>query len=188
MVKNRFIILFSILNSLLAASHLLPAHFEFFQQEMIFRSLARCVHGSIEFLSYSLLLLSGNLSSLGMFLVISILGFLGFLILQALWKEGIEGREIVLLLLLFNSAFGGVSIYAGEILVGSSTLYHCDLGTSELRQVISYPELGWYPGYHYFLLGPDASGESWIQISYTTLDRAVKQPCENIDSIFGELP
>jgi len=123
-----------------------------------------------------------------MFLVISILGFLGLLILQALWKEGVDGREIVLVLLLFNSAFGGVSVFAGEILVESSTLYHCELGSSEWRQVISFPELGWDPGYHYFLIGPDVSGEGWTQISYTTRDRAVEQPCENIESIFGELP
>jgi len=187
-MKSRFIIFCSIINSLFAVSHLLPPHFEFFRQEMLFRSIARSIHGCIEFLSYSFLLISGNLSPLNIFFVISILGFFGLFTLQSLWKSGLEGREIVVFVLLFNSVFGIASVYAGELLVGSSTLYTCDLSTSELRKVISYPELGWDPGYHYFLAGSNDSGDSWIQISHTHLDKPVEQPCDSIEFIFGELP
>jgi hypothetical protein len=186
-MKNRFIICGSVINSLLAISHLLPPHFEFFEQEMIFRSLARSFHGVIEFLSFSFLIISGNLTSLSQFLLISILGFLGLAVIKLVWNSGLEGKEIVFFLILFNFAFGMGSVYAGNLLVEKHASYICDQDNLNLYKVLVYSEKGWYPGYHYFLAESNDLGESWIQISLNHLDSEVENPCDSIEPIFGAL-
>jgi len=187
-MKNRFIICGSIINSLFAISHLLPPHFEFFEQEMIFRSLARSFHGVIEFLSFSFLIISGNLTSLNQFLLISILGFLSLIVIRLIWNSGLEGKEIVVLIILFNFAFGIGSVYAGNLLVEQHASYICDQDNLKLYKVLVYSEKGWEPGYHYFLAESNDLGESWFQIGLNHLDNKVENPCDRIEFIFGALP
>jgi hypothetical protein len=187
-MKNRFILYGSMINLLFATSHLLPPYFEFFEQEMIFRSLARAFHGVIEFLSFSLLIISGNLTSLGQFLMISILGFLGLLVIQRVWNSGLEGKEMIVLLVLFNCAFGIGSVYAGNLLVEHHASTICNQGNLNLYKVGVYSEMGWDPGFHYFLAESKDMGESWHQIAHNRLKNGIENPCDSIEFIFGELP
>lgn len=187
-MKNHFIVYSSIINSVFAISHLLPPHFDFFEQEMIFRSLARSFHGVIEFLSFSLLITSGNLTSLSQFLMISILGFLGLLVIQRVWNSGLEGKEMIVLLVLFNFSFGIGSVYAGNLLVEQQTSTICGRDNLNLYKVLVYSEMGWDPGYHYFLAKSNDTGESWHQIALNHLDNEVENPCASIEFIFGVLP
>jgi hypothetical protein len=119
-----------------------------------------------------------------MFLFVAGLSVLAALMFDAIRQSRDELRDILPSLLFLYLLFGAFFVHAGAVLVGSPTACVTDTSQANLQRVLSFQEIGWQPGAHYFLLETDPSVGTWHLMDYRRLDINIDDPCGRIRELF----
>jgi len=183
-MSKRVLFVLSCISGLLALPHLIPPRPEYFFYLRAWLAGSRVLQGPAEFASYSLLPLLGLRGPLPMFLFVAGLSVLTALIFDAICQSRDELRDIFPSLLFLYLLFGVFFVNAGAVLVGSPTSCVADASQSVHQRVVSIPEIGLYPGAHYFLLQTDPSVGTWHLVDYRRLDVNLDEPCGRIAELF----
>ena len=178
--QRRFVVVFTVANTVLAAAHLLPPSARFFAIERAFLAVARILQGLIELLAFAILKISGSPSPAMLFFTISLLAF----IIAYLCRKIHFGNDVFPALFFIYILIGLASVYAGNILVSPSTSCEIEISPTVIQEVVVYDELGWNPGAYYFLLERSPSDAAWQQVEWLRLDQPISNPCESINTVF----
>ena len=183
-MADRFLLLTGAVAMGLAFPHLLPPIESFFRAERVWLTTARVFLGVPEFFSFSLLSFLHISSPLAMFSSVVGLTVLPAAGLRRMARTKDELSDIVPSLLLIILLFGILSAYGGGTLVGPS--YECFLETApgQVQKVVTFNELGFAPGAHYFLLARYQEDASWSQRDYVRLDEPSPDPCSPDEPVF----
>jgi hypothetical protein len=183
-MSKRFLICAAVTSTVLALPHLLPPTSSGFIIERYWLAASRVVQGLPEFASFSVLSILGLMSPPAMFVSVVSLNVLLALGLRQMARSTDELAEITPAVLFVIALFGVLAVNAGGTLVAPSEV--CYLGPSEsaTQKIVSYRELGWAPGAHYFLLERNLEVGDWIQVGYARLDVPEPDPCSSLVGIF----
>jgi hypothetical protein len=184
---NRFVIVVSFVNSVLALPHLFAPNMEYFLWQRLALSFSRFFHGILEFLAFVVSTFCQDSSRIAMFLSISIIGFICIWTIERSWHSGDEGQCIVLFALLFNFIFGGVTVWAAALPVGTPRDCTIELDDFTSLRIVEYREKGWSPDVYYFLGLSKNAGVTWNQLSLTGRNTPVVDPCSDVQLLFPDL-
>jgi hypothetical protein len=134
--------------------------------EQRLKAFARIIHGVTELLVFGAQTMTGGPSNLRTFIGLVVVGPLVALLLSRLWNDPAEGKEIAVFLAVSSLAIGTAAVYGDSLLVARAKRV-CEVaaGNSRSLEIVEYPEIGWNPQSHRFLIIGKDEG-SWRQIMH----------------------